>query len=445
MRFFKYIDFHTHISALLLGLMCQTAFGGSPETFFEDAIKYTVQVRTMIEMPFSGEEAGSFKGTGFVVDVENGWILTNAHIASRSPSRVKVAFKETDYFTVDKLYVDSHLDIALLKAPVGSFPKGVISAPLECEADQPVGHPVGAFGHPWSLPYTGTRGIISGSTVYSGTAWLQTDAPINNGNSGGPLISMQTGRLVGINTASVVNEKTENLNLAVSMKYVCKIIKLLHEGRDPSPPILPVRFLEYGDYHHELVVAETYFDGIDEQLKAGDVIYGVENVPDEIPHETHLIHLLRGERGEINLRIRRNGKELITPFNVHPAENITRRKGLYVSGLIIAPSGYYDESEINLGKTLMVHNTIAGTIANSSGIYSWDFIKTVDGRDFHTVEDLFSYLSEAFEQQRDVEIVVKRIFDTGSQLYSYKRISLPIENLREIGIQTGEQELASIN
>jgi hypothetical protein len=93
----------------------------------------------------------------------------------------------------------------------------------------------------------------------------------------------------------------------------------------------------------------------------------------------------------------------------------------------------------------MVHNIIAGTIANSAGIYPWDFIKTVDGRDFHTVEELFTYLSEAYVHRRDVEIVVKRIYDTGSQLYSYKRISLPIESLREIGIQTGEQELASIN
>ena len=445
MCLFKYIYFQIHITAILLGLMSQTAFGGSPETFFKDAIKYTVKVRTMIEIPFSGEEAGSFEGTGFVVDADRGWILTNAHVAGRSPSRVKVAFRETDYFTVEKLYVDTHLDIALLKAPVSSFPEGVIPAPLECEVDKAVGHPVGAFGHPWSIPFTGTRGIISGSTVYAGTAWLQTDAPINNGNSGGPLISMETGRLVGINTASIGEEKTENLNFAVSMKYVCKIIKLLRESKDPSPPILPVRFLEYDDYHRELVVAATYFDGIDEQLKVGDVIYGVENVPDEIPHETHLIHLLRGERGEINLRIRRNGKELIKPFNIHPTENITRRKGLYVSGLVIAPSGYYDESEINLGKALMVHNIIAGTIANSSGIYPWDFIKTVDGRDFHTVEELFTYLSEAYVHRREVEIVVKRIYDTGSQLYSYKRISLPIESLREIGIQIGAQELASIN
>jgi hypothetical protein len=80
-----------------------------------------------------------------------------------------------------------------------------------------------------------------------------------------------------------------------------------------------------------------------------------------------------------------------------------------------------------------------------AAIYPWGFIKTVDGRDFHTVEELFTYLSEAHVRRRDVEIVVKRIYDTGSQFYSYKRISLPIESLREIGIQTGEQELASIN
>lgn len=201
----------------------------------------------MIEMPFSNEVDGAFTGTGFVVDVNQGWIVTNAHVAGRSPSRVEVAFRETDFFAVDKLYVDPHLDVAVLRAPTDRFPKAAISAPSECNNEPPIGHPVGAFGHPWSLSYTGTRGIISGSTFFAGSAWLQTDAPINNGNSGGPLISMQTGNLVGVNTARVADEDAENLNFAVPMKYLCRILALMRAGKDPSPPRLPISFLDYND------------------------------------------------------------------------------------------------------------------------------------------------------------------------------------------------------
>ena len=104
----------------------------------------------------------------------------------------------------------------------------------------PVGHPVGAFGHPWRLQFTGTRGIISGVTSRYRTELLQTDAPINQGNSGGPLISLEDGRIVGINTAGI--RGAQNTNFAVAMKYACRIVELLRAGADPSPPDLGLVF-----------------------------------------------------------------------------------------------------------------------------------------------------------------------------------------------------------
>ena len=88
-------------------------------------------------------------------------------------------------------------------------------AELDCESEPGTGHPVGAFGHPWGLDYTGTRGIISGRTAKLGGEMLQTDAPINQGNSGGPLISLLNGKIVGINTAKVNKPRDEDSNLVV--------------------------------------------------------------------------------------------------------------------------------------------------------------------------------------------------------------------------------------
>jgi S1-C subfamily serine protease len=361
-------------------------FSATPEKIFQDAINYTVKVRTIVEMPFSeDEEAGAYSGTGFVVDVNKGWILTNAHVAGYSPSRVEVAFRESGFFPVEKLYVDPYLDVAVLRASAGSFPPETVSAPLECKENPPVGHPVGAFGHPWSLPYTGTRGIISGSTFFGGTAWLQTDAPINAGNSGGPLISMQTGRLVGVNTASVAEENMESMNFAVPMKYVCRILTLLREDKDPSPPVLPARFMEH-DYRQELVVAEVYHDESDTSLHAGDAVVGVEGAEVVIQHETQLVHLLRGRQGRINLRIVRDGEYHSVPIDVHPEKNITQRTGIYVSGLVIACSSYLNERGLDLATMPMVHSVKAGTVGQSEGVEAWDFIKTVDGKNFVTIQ-----------------------------------------------------------
>ena len=85
-----------------------------------------------------------------------------------------------------------------------------VNAPtLDCGTMPPVAHSVGAFGHPWGFRFTGTRGITSAVTTRLGPNMLQTDAPINEGNSGGPLISLETGKVVGINTAKIKEESVE--------------------------------------------------------------------------------------------------------------------------------------------------------------------------------------------------------------------------------------------
>jgi len=127
-------------------------------------------------------------GSGFIVSAD-GIILTNAHVVGRSPSRVEVALYGQDFSEATKIYVDPYLDFAIIRVPQGVDTSGIEEPRLECDRIPSVGHPVGAFGHPWRLQFTGTRGIISGVTARFRTELLQTDAPINQGNSGGPLIS----------------------------------------------------------------------------------------------------------------------------------------------------------------------------------------------------------------------------------------------------------------
>src|SRR5258706_6679392 len=130
------------------------------EDIFKTALQYTVQVRATVPVPFDGDRKGSGLGAGFVVDAARGWIMTNAHVVGRSPSRIEVAFHDAEFAEATKVYVDPFLDLAIIRAPDRTDTKGIAEPRLECDSMPSVGHAVGAFGHPWRLQFTGTRGII---------------------------------------------------------------------------------------------------------------------------------------------------------------------------------------------------------------------------------------------------------------------------------------------
>ena len=203
--------------------------------------------------------------------------------------------------------------------------KGLATARLDCGDLPAVGHSVGAFGHPWGLTYTGTRGIISGVTSRIGAEMLQTDAPINGGNSGGPLVSLQTGKIVGVSTASINKKDAQNTNFAVPMKYACKVLDLLQQGKDPSPPILSTTFFEDLDDEGKLIVAETYLENGSLALQPGDVIEKVVGISDEIRNEGQLVHLLRGRLGNVRLSVNRSGTSVTV--TVAPSSASARRRG----------------------------------------------------------------------------------------------------------------------
>jgi S1-C subfamily serine protease len=157
------------------------------------------------------DEAGNFTGAGFVVDAERGWIVTNAHVVSRSPAKLRVRLRGGPWLPARRVYVDPYLDVAVLAPHQPAKLAGVAAARLACDGMPPVGHPVGAFGHPWNLDFTGTRGIVAGASDRFEVGALLTDAPINDGNSGGPLISLVDGRVVGVNTSALDAKSVQNL------------------------------------------------------------------------------------------------------------------------------------------------------------------------------------------------------------------------------------------
>ncbi len=321
---------------LLLLLAASAQAENASEDAFRSAIDWTVQVRTSVSQPFAEDEQGTWFGAGLLVDAGRGWVLTNAHVAGRSYGKVSIAFQDGRNVPARRVYVDPYLDLAVLAFDPRRLPAKTSVPVLDCGPPPPVGHPVGAFGHPWGFRYTGTRGITSAVTTRLGTTMLQTDAPINEGNSGGPLISLETGRVVGINAAKIKEQAVEGLSFAVPIRYACTVLELLKAGRDPSPPARLVDFAMDENDEQTMVVARSRLPAGSLDLRVGDTIESLPAAATGIATQSDLMDALRGKTGPVTLRIDRDGQGMDIQGSWPTAPKVTERRGLSISGALFA-------------------------------------------------------------------------------------------------------------
>lgn len=192
------------------------------------------------------EEYGS--GSGFIVS-ENGYVLTNAHVVSGAAA-VDVLFSDGEKKAAQVVGADVTMDVAVLKVEGEGYP----ALPIGDSSALRVGEYVIAIGNPLStyqLYGTVTFGVISGTAREINidgfvNTYLQTDAAINFGNSGGPLINM-AGQVVGMNAAKSVTAgydsngntvSAEGIGFALPINNVIEIANvILREGGMVRPGI----------------------------------------------------------------------------------------------------------------------------------------------------------------------------------------------------------------
>jgi putative serine protease PepD len=144
---------------------------------------------------------GTAQGSGIVLDT-SGYILTNQHVVEDQQS-VRVSFSNRDNVKAKVIGTDASTDLAVLRVDLPAA--ALHPLPLGDSSAVQVGDPVVAIGNPFGLDRTLTAGIISAvhreisaPNSFAIRDALQTDAAINHGNSGGPLID-RTGAVIGIN------------------------------------------------------------------------------------------------------------------------------------------------------------------------------------------------------------------------------------------------------
>jgi S1-C subfamily serine protease len=229
--------------------------------------------------------------------------------------------------------------------------------------------------------------VISGQTYRFGADWLQTDAPINGGNSGGPLISLVTGRVIGISTATLTDKQSQNANFAVLAVQACRVVALLKGGVDPRPASLGVSFFREGE-EDSMRVAQVFTVGAAAGLHRGDVILGIAGEKEPPSSGGQLIHMLRGRSKGVRLFVRRAGKTISIDASFPPRTTPLERRGLNLGGALLAESNQTDVEGLVSASRVMVHSVFKGSAAGLARLKPYDHLVAIDGVAIRNLEDI---------------------------------------------------------
>lgn len=393
---------------------------------FAEALDYTVKIRVAVQTAFIEDTQGSHNGAGFLVDRERGWIVTNAHVSSQSVARIELTFQEYDYMPAGQLYVDPYLDLAVLAVSPEQIPDAAKEARLDCDGYPGMGKAVGAFGHPWGHDFTGNRGIVSGVSVSDGLDWIQTDTPLNAGNSGGPLIDLATRKVVGVNTQVMAGSNVQNLNFAVPVKHVCRILALLEQEIEPTPAELPAILALDDSTERKVRVVRPLADGA---LAPGDEILAIGDNP-PIKYATDLIDQVRGKSGTIDVKVRRDGQDIVVQVPLRPSIPIIERVGIRTAGVL------FSYHEVEGRNEILVHDVEDGSYGSMEGLQAYDMLVSVNDQPVATLEALEALLQERAGET--VKIMVRRPLEWTTGYYTY--FELAVDEPERIGISLGSAD-----
>jgi serine protease Do len=272
-------------------------------------------------------------GSGFVID-PSGLIVTNNHVIEGA-DEIVANFSDGSKAKAKLLGKDEKSDIALLKVEV---PKPLVSVKLGNSDVLRVGDWVMAIGNPFGLGGTVTVGIVSARNrdINSGPYdnFIQTDAAINRGNSGGPLFNMN-GEVVGINTAIISpSGGSIGIGFAIPSKAAANIIDQLRQFGEARRGWLGVRIQEVSDDIAEgLGLKETrgaLVAGVTDKgpaaeagIVAGDVILEFDGQPVNAMHE--LPRMVADEHigKEVQVKILRKGKEQMVTVKLGRLDDVS--------------------------------------------------------------------------------------------------------------------------
>ena len=366
------------------------------------------------------------QGSGFFISAD-GYVVTNNHVIDDAED-ITVGLSDGRDFEAEVVGTDPETDLALLRV---SADVEFDYVELDRDPDTRVGDWVVAMGNPFGLGGTATTGIISAMGRQIGPAqaytdFLQTDASINRGNSGGPMFDLN-GDVVGVNSA-IISPTGGNVGIgfAIPSDLAARIIDQLIESGEVRRGYLGV---SPGDLTEELkdamglgrdvegalinqVLADTPAE--DAGLENGDVVLSVDGRPVEDareltriigavpPGETVRLRVIRDER-ERTVRVtlaERPGAE------EGPSEPALEPGQISMFGMVLEAPNEEDRERLELGdRGLVITRVLPGSEADAKGLSTGDAILEAGGRDVRAVEDFRDAVDDARARGRQALLV----------------------------------------
>jgi len=359
-------------------------------------------------------------GSGFIIS-NDGFILTNNHVVAGADD-IKVKLSDGREFKAVVKGTDEKLDLAVLKIEAkGALPLAELG---DSDAIQ-VGEWVMAIGNPFGLNQTVTAGIVSamGRVIGSGPYddFIQTDASINMGNSGGPLFNAD-GKVIGINTAII--QGGQGIGFAIPINMAKSVLPQLEEkgkvtrgwlgvGIQPVTAELAQSFGVEGE--KGALVADVTKDSPADKagLKSGDIILEFDGK--QIQEMNNLPRLVAATPvgKKVKLKILRNGKPetvSVTIEQLKDGEEIAQTPAVQDRlGMTVKELNAELAAQIGIKETkgVVVTAVSPGGLAEDAGIAAGDVIKEINGTKISTAAE-FTKAVSAHKKGAVMRILLRR-------------------------------------
>lgn len=361
-------------------------------------------------------------GSGVIIS-EDGYIVTNHHVINGA-QEIDVTLNNNETYTAKLIGSDSKMDIALLKIDTDK----ALSYAIFSDSDQiKVGEWVLAVGNPYNLNSTVTAGIISAKARNLNTnsiqSFIQTDAVVNPGNSGGALVNTR-GELIGINTMISSNTGSYvGYSFAVPSNIAKKIIEDLIEFGNVQRGVLGVEGIELnGMVSKELNLENTQgflVKKVNEKsgaeksgLKEGDIIVKIDQ--QKINSFASLTSYINSKRPSdiVKVTVLRNGKESVIPVLLTKKELINAE----YFGMELEDLDDSDKKKFKIKSGIKIKELKNSQLFQYRDELVGSIILSIDGKAATDLETVVKRLENPIEKE---SIRVELLLKTGERINAF--------------------------
>lgn len=350
-------------------------------------------------------------GSGVIIS-EDGYIVTNNHVVENS-EKISITLNDKREFEANLIGTDPSTDLALLKINASELPHIKYGNSDELK----IGEWVLAVGNPFNITSTVTAGIVSAKGKNLGIiqdnyrieSFIQTDAAVNRGNSGGALVNIR-GELVGINTAIVSpSGGYAGISFAIPVSIVQKVVSDLIEFGAVQRAFLGVTITEVTadlvkekrlDKIEGVYVNDVRAGGAAKEagMEAGDIILRINDVDVNSPSElTEQVNRYRpGDR--VTVLIKRNGKTKQFDITLRNLQGDTKivKSGTYetILGAKLVELDSNEKKELGISSGLKVAELSSGKL-RAEGVREGFIITRINNKSVTTVNEIKKILESS--------------------------------------------------